>query len=84
MLIVPICAQVIGHVLDDPPIGPASLQRFEDLVKPLNAPLRAGESAFLLKARAGREDHIGELAGLAEENVLHDKKLKFGQALTAT
>ena len=81
MLIIPIRAQVIRHVLNDPPIGPASLQRFKNLVKPLNAPFRAGKSAFLFKAWAGREDHIGKLAGFAEENVLHHEKFKFGKAL---
>ncbi len=79
MLIIPFCAQVICQILDDSPVGPTSLQRFEDLVKPLNASLRAGERAFLFKAWAGREDHVGELTGFAEENVLRHEKLEFGK-----
>ena len=79
--IVPVRAQAVGDVLDDPPIGPASLQRLKHLVEPLNAPLGAGECSFLFQARRGGQDDIGEPAGLAEENVLHDEKLELAEGV---
>ena len=79
MRVIPIRAQAIGDVLDDLPVGPASLQRLEHLIKPLDAPLRAGERAFLFEARAGGQHHVGKLARVAEENVLHHKKIELGE-----
>src|ERR1700722_14071084 len=81
MLVIPICAYMIGHVLDDAPIGPALPQRFQHLVKPLNSPLGAGKRTFFFEAWASREYHVSEFAGLAEEDVLRNEKLELGEPI---
>ena len=50
-------------------------------VQPLDAPLGIDEGSVLLQARAGGKNHVGEAAGLAEENILHDEKLELGKSL---
>src|SRR6266478_6741464 len=72
---------MIGNVLDDAPIGPAFAQRFEHLVKPLNAPFGASERTFLFEARAGWKYYIGKLARLAEEDVLGNEKVELGEPI---
>ena len=79
MPVVPICAETIGDILCDLPIRPAAGKRLEDLIQPLDAPLGARERAFLFQAWAGRQDHIGETAGHAEENVLHHEEIELGE-----
>src|SRR5207249_12216242 len=79
MLEIPIRAETIGDLLDDSPIGPAALQRFEHFIKSLDAALGARERAFLLEAWAGGENNIRKPARVAEENVLDDKEIELGQ-----
>ena len=77
MLIVPARAELVGDVLDDLPVRPAPLERLEHLVEPLNPPLGARERAFLLEARRRRQHDVGEAAGVAEEDVLHDEEVEL-------
>src|SRR5436190_24081088 len=79
MFEIPIGAETIGDFLYNSPIGPAALQRFEHFIEPLDAPLRAGERAFLLQIRAGGKDDICKPAGVAEENVLNHEEIELGQ-----
>src|SRR5207245_10076246 len=74
---IPLGAGTIGDFLYDSPIGPAALQRFEHFIEPLDAPLRAGERAFLLQARAGGQDDIRKPAGVAKENVLNHEEIEL-------
>src|SRR5882762_1961842 len=80
MFEIPIGAETIGNFLYDSPIGPAALQGFEHFIKPLDAPLRAGERAFLLQAWAGGQDDIRKPAGVAKENVLDYEEIELGKA----
>jgi hypothetical protein len=47
----------------------------------LDSPLGIGKCPFFLQAGAGRQHHIGEAAGIAEEGILHHKELELGQAV---
>jgi hypothetical protein len=77
MPVIPSCAQALSDILNDLPVGPATFERLEHLVEPLDAPLCARKGAFLFEARAGGKDHIGKLARLAEEDVLGHKKFQL-------
>src|SRR5271155_2539894 len=81
MLIIPVGAKVIGHILNDLPIRTATFERFENLVQPLNSPLGAGKGAFLLKAWRAGQDDISKAAGFAEEDILHDEEVEFGESI---
>src|SRR5207244_12891181 len=80
MLEIPVGAQTIGDLLYDSPIGPAAFQWFEHLIKPLDAPLGAGERAFLFEAWAGGQNNIRKPAGVAKENVLDDEEIELRQS----
>src|SRR2546427_2576323 len=77
VLIVPPCSQGTGDVLNDLPIRPATLEWIENLVEPLDAPLRAGESPFLFEAGRSGQTTIGVSPFVAEENALYNEKTKF-------
>src|SRR5580700_8923093 len=81
MPVTPVCSQTIRDVLDDLPIGPASLHRLEYLIKSLNAPLGARESPFLFQARTGGQYDVGKPARIAEEDILRDEKFEFGEPI---
>src|SRR4051812_5355830 len=49
MFIAPICTKMIGNILDDLPIGPASFQRLKHFVEPLDSAFGAGKGAFLFQ-----------------------------------
>src|SRR5947208_11509794 len=77
VLIIPPRSQGAGDVLNDLPIRPATLEWIENLVEPLDAPLRAGESPFLFEAGRSGQHNIGVSTCVAEENVLYNEKIKF-------
>src|SRR5260370_32198029 len=83
MLILPIRAETIGDVLDDSPIWPAAFQRFEHFVEALDSAFGARKCAFFFKARSGRQHHVGEMAAVTEENILHHQKLQLCHSFTA-
>ena len=81
MFVIPVRPEMVRHVLDDLPVGPAPFERLEDLIEPLNSPLGAGERAFLFQARGGGQHDVGESAGVAEEDVLNDEEIKLGECI---
>src|SRR5580704_14317045 len=81
MPVTPVCSQTIRDVLDDLPIGPASLHRLEYLIKSLNAPLGARESPFLFQAGTGGQYHVGEPARITEKDILRDEKFEFREPI---
>ena len=76
MLILPCGTEAIGNVLDNYPVWPAALQRFEHLVEPLDSPFRARERALFFEAWTGGQHHICEVACSAED-ILHDERLQL-------
>ena len=48
----------------------------EHLAAELHPPVGVGVRAVLLELGGRREDHVGELGGLGEEDVLHDKEVE--------
>src|ERR1700688_3053525 len=81
MLVVPTCAHTIGNLLCDLPIRPTTLDRFKNLIEPLDAPLRTGEGAFLFQARCSGQHYIRISARVAEKNVLHYKEVEFVESV---
>src|SRR5882724_2173098 len=81
VLVVPISAKMIGNILDDPPIGAASLQRFKHFVESLNSAFGAGKCAFLFQTWSRRQNNVGVLAGNAEEDLLNNEELKLGKRI---
>ena len=77
----PTRSELVGNILDDLPIGLTTVERLQYLIKPLDAPLGTGEGSFLLQARCSGQHNIGVPAGIAEEDILHDKELELGQAI---
>ena len=45
----------------------------------LHQPVGIGEGAGLFREGAGRQDHVGQVGGLGEEDVLHHQVLQRGQ-----
>ena len=66
---------------DDLPVGACLAGRIEDLAPDLDAPVGVGVGPLLLEERRGRQDDVGELGGLGEEDVLHDEELECGERL---
>src|SRR5712692_484394 len=60
MLVVPVCSEAIGKVLDDSPVWPAAFQRFEYLVEPLDSPFCARERTLFFKTWTRSEEHTSE------------------------
>src|SRR6267142_1223318 len=79
MLVFPIRAEPVGDILDDLPVRASAVERLKHLIQPLNSPLGAGERALFFKAGSRGQHHVGELAGLAEENVLNDEELELAE-----
>src|SRR2546428_13861472 len=77
MSIVPLRTQGIGNVLNDFPIRLTTLERWQNLIESLDAPLRTGESPFLFEAGRSGQHNIGISTCVAEENVLYNEKIKF-------
>ena len=77
MLIIPTCAQPVGDLLGNLPIWLTTLERWQNLIESLDAPLRTGESAFLFQAGRSGQHNIGVSTCVAEENVLYNEKIKF-------
>src|SRR5882724_610907 len=82
MLIMPACTQLVGDTLNDLPIRATTFKRFKHFIESLDASLSAGEGAFLFQARCSGQDNIGVAAGIAEENVLHDKEIELGECIS--
>jgi len=81
MLVVSSCPETIANVLHDLPVGAASLQWLEHLIKPLDSSLGARERAFFFQAGAGWQYHVGIPAGVAEEDFLHHEEIEFGERI---
>ena len=71
-----------GNLAGYPPVGLALADRLDGLPYPLHAALRVGEGAFFFRKAAGRQDDIGKLGSLREEDVLHQEELKSIQGFT--
>src|ERR1700737_5167121 len=82
MPIMPTRAQPVGNLLGNPPIRPATLEWFKNLVESLDAPLGTGEGAFLFQARCSGQHNIGIAAGVAEKDILHDKEVELGECVS--
>ncbi|MNY04227.1 hypothetical protein D3C86_1368930 [compost metagenome] len=72
-------AQGIGQGHGAFPVGLAA-QRFHDLAHPGDASLGVGEGAVLFQERTARQEHMGELGGFVEENILHHHALHGRQS----
>src|ERR1017187_2520263 len=81
MFVLPARAQPIGDVLDDDPVRTAISERLKNLIETLDAPLSAGEGSFFFQTRAGRENHVRKAAGVAEEDLLHNKEVELRQSV---
>src|SRR5260370_22684062 len=76
MLVVPVCAETIGNVLNDSPVRPAAFQRFKYLVEPLDPPFGARERAFFFKTWSGGQHHLPQHACCAEEEMPLNEKIQ--------
>src|SRR5690606_39574652 len=56
--------------------------RIERLPPELHGPVGVRERAGLLGERRGRQHDVGEVAGLREEDVLHDQHLELRERLS--
>ena len=71
----------VGDLLDDPQVLPRIARRVDGLAAHLHQAVGVGEGAGLLGEGAGRQDHVGQVGGLGEEDVLHHQVLERGQRL---
>ena len=67
-----------GDLADDLPLVLAVLG-LHHRAHPVDPPLGVGEGAVLLQERRAGQEHVGELRGLVEEQVLHDQQFHRAQ-----
>ena len=72
----PVEAEPARDLLDDPQVLACVAGRVDRLAAQLDQPVGVGEGAGLLRERAGRQDDVGEVGGLGEEDVLHHEVLE--------
>ncbi|MCY1292054.1 hypothetical protein D9M70_412650 [compost metagenome] len=72
-------AQRIGQRHRAFPVGLAA-QRVHDFAYPRDTPLGVGKGAVFFQERTARQEHMGELGGFVEENVLHHHALHGRQS----
>ena len=77
--VVPVEAEPVRDLLDDPQVLPRIARRIDRLAAHLHQPVGVGEGAGLLGKRAGREDHVGQVRRFGQEDVLHDQMIERGQ-----
>ena len=77
----PVEPDPVGDVLDDLPVDPGLARRVQHLAAELHPAVGVGVGAVLLQVGGGRQDHVGELGGLGEEDVLHHEEVQRGQGL---
>ena len=77
----PIRAHMIGNIPNDLPIGPASIQRFEHFIEPLDSAFAAGKGAVLFQAWSTRQNNVGILANIAKKDLLYDEKFQLGKGV---
>src|SRR5690349_2666315 len=80
-LVLPVQADPVGDVLHDLPVDPGLARRVEHLAAELHAAVGVGVGALLLQVGGGGQDHVGELGGLGQEDVLHHQEIELGQGL---
>ena len=73
-------AHALRDLLDDPQVLARVAGRIDRLAAQLHEAVGVGEGAGLLGEGAGRQDHVGEVRGLGEEDVLHDQVLELRRA----
>ncbi len=80
-LVVPVEAEPPRHLLDDPEI----LARFPGQVQrpapQLHHAIGIGDGSGLLRPGGGRQDHVGKIGGLGQEDVLHHQPVELGERL---
>jgi hypothetical protein len=81
MAVVPGQAQAFADLLDDPEILSCVTRGLDGLATHLHQAIGVGEGAGFLRKSAGRQDHIGQVRGLGQEDVLHHHVLQAGHGL---
>ena len=77
--VVPVEAEAAGELLDDPPVRPRLAGQRHGGAAELDLAVGVGDGAVLLGPGRGGQDHVGELRGLGDEEVLHDQVLEPGE-----
>ncbi len=75
------CAHAVGDELDDLPVGFGFAEGLYSFVDSLDAAFGAGEGALFFERGGGREDDVGEAAGLGEVDVLDDEELAVAECV---
>src|ERR1700694_5593155 len=76
----PIASQPKSEVADDVYVVTRTRWRFECAAHTLHPSLAVGDRALRLRpARRGRQDDVGELGRLRQEDVLHDEVLETAE-----
>ena len=81
MFVAPIETQAPTHVDDDREILPRVAGRLQRLPSELHQAVGVGERAGLFREGGRRQDHVGQVRGLGEKDVLHDEHLELGERL---
>ena len=75
----PVEAEAARDLLDDPPVGAGVAGQGHGGAAHLHLAVGVGDGAVLLGPGRGRQDDVGELRGLGDEEVLHDQVLELGE-----
>ena len=81
MAVGPAQPQALGQLLNDPQVLARVAGRVDGLAAHLHQPVGVGETAGFLGKGARRQDHVGQVGGLGQEDVLHHQVVERGQRL---
>ncbi len=79
--VVPVEPDAARDLLDDPQIGLGFARCFKRLASELHHAVGVGHGSRLLRPCRRRQDHVGEVASLGEEDLLHHQPVELGERL---
>ena len=79
----PIQAQPFGQLLQNPQVLFGFARWLDGLTAHLHQPVGVGKGAVFLGEGTGRQDHVGQVGGFSQKDVLHHEVIQRGKRLAS-